>query len=40
MHEKVLTWHEQNAEREKKRDFEAEMDSELAAIDYIYVDSD
>ena len=40
VHEKVLTWHEQNAEQEKKRDFEAGMDNELAATEYIYVDSD
>ena len=41
VHEKVLTWHEQNTEREKQaRDFEEEMDNELAARNYIYVDSD
>jgi len=41
VHETVITWHEQNAEREKKaRDFEEEMDNEVAATNYIYVDSD
>ena len=40
VHETVLNWHEQNVERERKRDFVEEMDNELAVTDYIFVDSD
>jgi hypothetical protein len=41
VHETVLTWHEQNTEREMKaRAFAEEMDNELAVTNYIYVDSD
>ena len=41
VHETVLTWHEKNVERERKaRDFEEEMDNDLAVKDYVYVDSD
>ena len=41
VHETVLTWHEQNVEREKQaRAFVEEMDDELAVTNYIYVESD
>jgi hypothetical protein len=40
VHETVLNWHEQNAERDRARDFVEEMDTTLAATNYIYVDSE
>ena len=41
VHETVLTWHEQNVEREREeRAFAEEMDNELAVANYIYADFD
>jgi len=41
VHEKVLTWHEQNVERDRKaRAFAEEMDGEQAVTGHVDVDPD